>query len=263
MIARVLLVLFFLSMNVAIAEKASAYYDPRVGRFLSPDPIDYGPTYTNDVRPSPEKFNIPGGQFLRRDSNNYKLEDVNLYRYVGNGPTNNTDPTGLQYSPECMLARCDPPALDASHDPGFKICKREIQGGGKGDNFVAGFANACGGEHTYLQYGPVDENGDPIQGTDGWGIGGGSAGTLPLNEQHFKPNFCNRLSKCGDCIKYGKGAGKSGSSATDDEIKDCITNTPMSKPYKALGYNCQAWAEEAAASCGLCKSPKHITRTNP
>lgn len=41
------------------------YYNPATGRFLSEDPISFG-----------------GG-------------DANLYRYVGNSPTNYTDPTGL------------------------------------------------------------------------------------------------------------------------------------------------------------------------
>ena len=46
-------------------------YDPSVGRFLSEDPIGFA-----------------GG-------------DANLYRYVGNSPTNFTDPSGLQQaSPE-------------------------------------------------------------------------------------------------------------------------------------------------------------------
>lgn len=40
-------------------------YDPRVGRWLSPDPIEF------------------------------EAGDMNLYRYVGNSPTNGTDPSGL------------------------------------------------------------------------------------------------------------------------------------------------------------------------
>ncbi|MBI5047654.1 MAG: hypothetical protein HZB54_01700, partial [Deltaproteobacteria bacterium] len=45
------------------------YYDPRIGRFISKDPIGFG-----------------GG-------------DVNLYGYVGNSPTNWVDPWGLQDAP--------------------------------------------------------------------------------------------------------------------------------------------------------------------
>lgn len=41
-------------------------YDPTIGRWMQEDPIDF-----------------EGG-------------DLNLYRYVGNGPTNATDPSGLQ-----------------------------------------------------------------------------------------------------------------------------------------------------------------------
>jgi RHS repeat-associated protein len=46
----------------------SRYYDPSVGRFLSEDPIGFG------------------------------AQDANLYRYVGNSPTNFIDPMGLQTS---------------------------------------------------------------------------------------------------------------------------------------------------------------------
>jgi uncharacterized protein RhaS with RHS repeats len=44
-------------------------YDPTIGRFISEDPIAFD-----------------GG-------------DANLYRYVGNGPTDGTDPTGLADKP--------------------------------------------------------------------------------------------------------------------------------------------------------------------
>jgi RHS repeat-associated protein len=59
------------------------YYDPVVGRFLSPDPIR-------------------------------QLVDFNLYAYVGNDPVNRTDPTGMQEKlstvrehAECGAAFCD------------------------------------------------------------------------------------------------------------------------------------------------------------
>ena len=49
------------------------YYDPDLGRFISEDPIDFN-----------------GG-------------DANLYRYVGNGPANGTDPFGLLFDEEGAL----------------------------------------------------------------------------------------------------------------------------------------------------------------
>lgn len=106
------------------------------------------------------------------------------------------------------------------------------------------FANAIGGEHAYMQH--VDDDGNK------WGYGFGEPGTAP--EKHFDPNSCKPCKKTGGALKHGTGSGKTGSAATDDEIKDCIKNHPPSKDYKAWGknrYNCKDWAEEAAANCGL------------
>ncbi len=51
------------------------YYDPKLGRWISQDPIGFG-----------------GG-------------DANLYRYVGNSPTNATDPSGFFQEPEALDLR--------------------------------------------------------------------------------------------------------------------------------------------------------------
>jgi len=135
---------------------------------------------------------------------------------------------------------------------GFKLCARQIQGGDCCDNIAAGIANCCGGAHTYIQYGGVDPNGNPLPGTQGWGIGGGNAGNTPIPELKFHPDVCSELKRGGCILKYGKGAGKSGLQATDAEIIDCISKTPMSKDYGMTTYNCKDWAKEAAAACGLC-----------
>lgn len=122
------------------------------------------------------------------------------------------------------------------------------------ENAAIGAINSCFDEHCYLQYGAVNADGTPAEGTGGWGIGGGSAGTLPLPEQHFGPASCSSLTPGNSRLKYGPGRGKPGSKATDDEIKDCISKVPMSKGYKPWGkgrYNCMDWAKEAAAACGL------------
>ena len=37
------------------------------------------------------------GRFLEKDPTGYLGKDTNLYRYVGNSPTNGTDPTGLVF----------------------------------------------------------------------------------------------------------------------------------------------------------------------
>ncbi len=44
-------------------------------------------------------YDAATGRFLGEDPAGYAAGDANLYRYVGNGPTNATDPSGLQASP--------------------------------------------------------------------------------------------------------------------------------------------------------------------
>ena len=233
------------------------YYDAVLERFVSRDPIGY-----------------KGG--------------INLYRYVSDSPTNLTDPFGLRLvqcayydytasevpqEPVYRLIQVpdswhggDPcriilgggflgswheVPLDSMYRPGFKICRRDIQGGNCCDDAVAIVGNCCGGAHTYLQYGAVDANGNPLPGTQGFGIGGGGSGTLPLPEQHFDPDTCSDLTKGNGVLQYGSGAGKSGLNATDAEIIDCISKVPMSQSYGMTTYNCKDWAEEAAAACGM------------
>ncbi len=55
--------------DVGLQYNRARWYDPATGRWLSRDPIGFG------------------------------AGDVNLYRYVGNGPTNNADPSGFVDSP--------------------------------------------------------------------------------------------------------------------------------------------------------------------
>jgi RHS repeat-associated protein len=55
----------FFDLHTGLQWNWQRWYDPKTGRWLSPDPI------------------------------NFLAGDTNLYRYVGNGPTNYTDPSGL------------------------------------------------------------------------------------------------------------------------------------------------------------------------
>ena len=72
----------WLDRDTGLQNNLNRWYDPRTGRFLSEDPIG-----------------LAAG-------------DANLYRYVGNSPTNGTDPTGLWhwYSPCSWFWGDDPPA---------------------------------------------------------------------------------------------------------------------------------------------------------
>ena len=116
-----------------------------------------------------------------------------------------------------------------TNQKGFTICARKIEEDGKCD-CVGKFSNFMGGQHTYIQH--VDAKGGK------WGYGFADR-TGP--EQAFDPDECRSCKKTSD--------------KTDEEVKECIKNSQPTAPYSPTGYNCKAWAEEAAAKCGLdCES---------
>jgi RHS repeat-associated protein len=205
-------------------------------------------------------YDASARRWISEDPIGFAGDPSNVYRYVGNSPLNYVDPSGLwnlnpggygpPYGPYDPYP--DPPKPpDHRGTAGFKICRRDIQGGDCVETIVAGFANCCGGAHTYLQYGGVDKNGNPNPGTEGWGIPGGAAGNLPHPEQVFNPDSCTPLTRSTHVLVYGPGAGKNGVDATDEEILDCIANALMTQNYARFSYNCEDWAKEAAEDCGL------------
>jgi len=59
-------------------------------------------------------FDPLAGRFLQEDPEGFAAGDANLYRYVGNGPTNATDPSGLQ---EHKPIKIFPPTAGAEDYP--------------------------------------------------------------------------------------------------------------------------------------------------
>jgi RHS repeat-associated protein len=222
--------------DTQLQNNLNRWYDPATGRWMSTDPIGF------------------------------EAGDGNLYRYVGNGVVAATDPRGLvgphdPRDPNKPLWPGGPipgdvPAIDTRHTPGFKLCNRNLEESGMGvcDDVATQCLNFCFVDHCYIQYGPLKQDGTPASGTKGWGIGGGSAGTLPSEETNFHADRCTQLRKARSALMYGKGTHKLGIIATDDEIVDCIKSVPMRMDYEPWGrgrYNCMDWAREAAAACGL------------
>jgi RHS repeat-associated protein len=206
--------------DTQLQNNLNRWYDARVGRWLSEDPIGFA------------------------------AGDGNLYRYVGNSPVSRRDPIGENgqgYNPN-LGKPFEPPG----RKPGFYLCWRKIQNSGDCCiDFFIGIINAIFSAHCYIQAGAVDEAGHPLPGTQGWGIAGGGPGTLPSKEMAFRPDGCKKLVKSNGILSYGPAAGKVALSVSDDDIRACIAETPMRKPYSSIGYNCCAWAYDAVHACGL------------
>lgn len=178
----------------------------------------------------------------------------NLYGFVLNDPLNKLDPDGrdtwVPYPPPGHWVS-DPAPPPPQYPDGFSMCQRDVAVDGPSDS-VGKCCNSFGGQHTYLQY--VSTPQPPAQGPPfiwGWGFSGG---TRTASEQHFDPSRCKTCTKNGSALKYGSGAGKSSTSASDEEVRDCIMNRKPTRPYSFPRYVCTDWAKEAAADCGLtCK----------
>lgn len=217
---------------LAFAPLAQAFYNPSTGKWLSRDPIG-------------------------------ELGGLNQHGFVSADPVNRLDGLGLAVQPVSIPPwpppippsvpywPPPPPPPPEPYPEGFAMCSRGVAVDGASD--VAGkCCNSFGGEHTYLQYvstPPRPEEGPPF--VWGWGFSGG---TTAAGENHFDATSCKRCTKNGSSLKFGSGSGKPGSSATDDEIRDCIMNRKPSRRYTFPFYVCTDWAKEAAKDCGLkCK----------
>ena len=255
-----------LLLSFIFVDIASAYHNPRTGRFLSRDPI--GEPGAVLLRTA-----ATGGAFLPRDP--HPVEDANPYHYVRNMPPNAVDPFGLQsqapggirkqlnnciqhckriqplypwwsgWSIEDCIADCNRTWLTTN----FWSCSRDMnkEGADCGDACAIGMADFIE-NHGFISHGlgldwAYTLRGDACE----------KKGTLPQPERGFpgKDATCSRCYLRDFPLKHGSGAGKKAYDATVGEIKDCIKNAVLRADYNAFTYNCNDWVRQAQRECGL------------
>jgi RHS repeat-associated protein len=210
-------------------------------RFSSKPWIAHNGSNTEGLYSYGYRFYDPQTQrWLSRDPIN-EAGGINLYGFVGNSPLNRIDPFGLDYGWPVVPPPGYPPSIPPKPplDTSIRKCNRKIEN--PSNDFVIGCANLRG--HDYFDWPDGDGGRD--------GVGYPGQGTLPTSEAGSQPRSCRPCYKSNSPLKHGAGAGKSGTSASDDEIKDCLKNRPIKGNYHGLCNNCNDWARGAAKDCGL------------
>lgn len=196
-----------------------------------------------------------------KDPIGYDGSEWNLYEYVKSSPAFVNDPMGLQghkvwktcgslrYQDDVRYPtygccngqrfnlkkgfKCkDGNIVSPFAGGGIFICTREVRPGTPCKTVI----DACGGQHTYIQFGGLTPKGDPEVGTGGIGFSGPGK-TPPGDEHSFHPSRCTRLH-----IPEGM---------TSAQAETCIRSHAPTKPFTFPNYVCSTWANEAVDSCGL------------
>jgi hypothetical protein len=205
-------------------------------------------------------YNPSTGRWLSRDPSGEK-QDKNLYGFVANRPVLLVDIDGRGW-PDGPMGKGGPPGprmpeLPSLNDknPGFEMCRRDAIG----DDICTQLANMLGGIHTFVRRTSFDAEGKPKH--DGWGF---DDANKPRPEPPTMDPLINPRAeiKCASCsrtssqLQYGA-TQKTGLTATDQEIWDCVKSVPNSHDYSCTTYNCRSYAHEAASKCGLsCPDPR-------
>jgi RHS repeat-associated protein len=191
------------------------YYDPDTGRWPNRDPVD---ELGHRVLLNEEKL-----KKVRPDRGN-------LYGFVRNNPANRID-------------------ADGRYDflSSIELCNRQVEN--PSNDFILGCCNIRG--HDFYRW--PDGNGG--FGSVGYQNPIGKNGDKPTPDHPEKARLCSRCYRSSGILKYGSngssGKGKSGYSASDAEIIDCLKNRPIKGDYRGLRNNCNDWARGAAKDCGL------------
>ena len=203
----------------------------RVDHFVAitcSDPNDSCDLYNDDCRTLAQLVSPS------RDPIGYESGQFSLIAYVHGEPISHLDPSGLegylgpgQYEPPKSTVL---PGVLAGG--GIFICMREVKEGTPCKAVI----DACGGQHTYIQFGGVTPEGNPEEGTGGIGFTG-PGWTAPGEEHAFHPSRCTRLIP------------PKGMSFAQAEA--CIRNHAPTRPFTFPRYVCSTWTNEAVNTCGL------------
>ena len=192
------------------------------------------------------------GRWVNRDPIGYEGSQWNLYEYGTSRPLITVDPEGLQFGmlicppgthPGSCFGPCCVPDEPPRQDSGFKLCQRTISGR-EGNKFDA----ACSIEHQYIQFDePVyQDNGSPdLEHSWGWGFGPGGA----QREKAFRPTACCNYSLATTGTLAG--SNKPCSTASAEDIKNCLECQEPKGPYRKITYDCTDYAKDAAKACCL------------
>jgi uncharacterized protein RhaS with RHS repeats len=142
----------------------------------------------------------------------------NLYAFADNTPITHIDLDGR-----------------ASWHSTIQLCNRQIEN--PANSFLIGCCNLRG--HDFFRW---------PDGNEGYvGIGFDRAdakgGELPRPDADpERARLCYKCEKSGKVLKHGKGKGKVGYDASDEEIQDCLSKRPIEGAYNGLLNNCNDWA---------------------
>jgi len=214
-------------------------------------------------------YDSVAGRFVSRDPIGFEGSQWNVYEYVNSSPPVLVDPLGLQGHQ--VWRRCGSKRYqDNVRYPRYGCCNGELYDQKKGytcknGKITSPFAgggifmctravdpgtpcktviDSCGGQHTYIQFGGLDEMGRPLPGTTGIGFSGPGK-TPPGPEKSFGPTSCTQL-----IVPAGMTVGEATAC-----IRGHAPSQPFTDPRHTLKfwnwYVCSTWADEATTSCGL------------
>jgi len=95
---------------------------------------------------------------------------------------------------------------------------------------------------------------DPDLTGFGWTTGQGGGMSINPSDGPSAPGQdveCKNCTPSNGMLLYGSGMGKSGTTASYAEIKECLKKVPVRRPYNLLVYNCRDWTVDAEGACGL------------